>query len=655
MDDHPPNWASNGSGALQPFGLSTPNTSRINLFLPFADCWKPDPVDWVQFAQGLADNFSLSSIELHRTGLDAAGLAALSQALSVNKYVGYVGLSRNKFYTQGVEALAEALLVNQTIHTVDLGWNELRDPSAVALAKALEVNNSLQRLVLDRNKISSAGVSALCTALKRNRKLRYLGLSGNALNGPCGSFLGQLLQANDTLVTLDLSFNGMPTEATFSMCSGMLESPRACTLTTLNLAGNRVGRSVLALGQSLAKMPALRELNLEFTYLEPGKELGEFCRNLSTHRALCNVCFARNELKDEGTAAVCGALSQLRPLKFVDLSDVGCTGASIPAVAQLLAGPSLTTLHLSNNGIGGGDMRVLAAAIQATGLQFIGLMGCSLTEVDVRTLFGKPSGVGGVLLRDNNVGDAALESVLSALSFGRLSYLDISGCGAGPRSAAKLPDLLEANKNLQYVVCEDSTVVDRSLLVRSWSSVSGSSAPTATHRPPPHCKAAWDLQQSFPPSAGFASYSVGLGTAMNRHLDLSPALLTGLLRWAGRPVKHCDLWEGSRSQPTPNLRTKQGTLMDNAMHPDTIASYESNLSGLLVSDDQLRREFNRLDVNGDGYLDRNEFRNVYSTFEHFGLEHVSREEVDRVLSRFSADGKVTFDEFCIAMLRLVQH
>eukprot|EP00658_Telonema_sp_P-2_P032775 TRINITY_DN24186_c0_g1_i2.p1 TRINITY_DN24186_c0_g1~~TRINITY_DN24186_c0_g1_i2.p1 ORF type:complete len:192 (-),score=16.34 TRINITY_DN24186_c0_g1_i2:181-756(-) len=191
--------------------------------------------------------------------------------------------------------------------------------------------------------------------------------------------------------------------------------------------------------------------------------------------------------------------------------------------------------------------------------------------------------------------------------------------------------------------------------MQSWSAIVNKSPPLATHRPPPHCRSAWDLQQSFPPSSGFASYSVGHGTAMQRHLDLSPVLLKGLLKWAGKPVKHCELWEGTRVQSTPSLRTRQGTLMDNQMHPETISSYESNLSGLLVSDDQLRREFNRLDVNGDGYLDRSEFRNVFSTFEHFGLAHVSRDEVDRVLSRYSADGKVTFDEFCIAMLRLVQH
>ena len=666
MDDHPPNWVTNGAVALQPLGLDRPDTVRLNLFLPNAKEQLPVRVDALRLSQGLVDNYSLQAIEMYRCGLEAEDINAMAQAVSVNKYVASLGLSRNKFYTKGAIALCEALKVNQTVATLDLGWNELRDELAFALANTLQINNSLQRLVLDRNKLTTDGISALAIALHNNRKLRYLGLSNNSFNASAGSFLGTMLAVNDTLTTLDLSYNGMAPEGITALCTAIQGMGRPCALQTLNLCCNKIAPAAGQLALALPKMPSLRELNLGHGNLAPSPLLLELCKALAATRSLCNLSFANNSaLGDEGTSVVCEALAALRTLRYLDLTDTGMTAAALPSVQRLAASTSgsLAHLHLSQNSIGvganGADSadagRLLREAVTSCkSLSFLGLAGCRLSPQHVLDFAKGPLSISGLTIRDNKLGDAAIRKLLDACLFGKLTYMDVAGNNVTSEVAVVLPDLFELNPSLPYIVINDLTIIDRLKLRLPFAEVYNQSPPTREHKAPPNCVSYWDLQQSFPPSSGFSAHSIAHGTPMKRHHDGTDVLLSGLLQWAGKPVKHCNVWEGNKAGATPSLRTRGGRMLDNAVHPTTIDTFENNICGLMVSDDQMRREFNRLDVNGDGYLDKESFARVYKNLEHFGLSHLSQEDLDMVLRPYSNGGRITFDEFCIVMLRLAK-
>eukprot|EP00455_Lapot_gusevi_P010081 TRINITY_DN14533_c0_g1_i4.p1 TRINITY_DN14533_c0_g1~~TRINITY_DN14533_c0_g1_i4.p1 ORF type:complete len:536 (-),score=81.79 TRINITY_DN14533_c0_g1_i4:79-1662(-) len=75
----------------------------------------------------------------------------------------------------------------------------------------------------------------------------------------------------------------------------------------------------------------------------------------------------------------------------------------------------------------------------------------------------------------------------------------------------------------------------------------------------------------------------------------------------------------------------------------------NDVSGVAISDAQLRREFGKYDRNGNGFLDRNEFKRAYLSLENYGLVP-SQAEIDRLFSKYGKNEKVYFDEFCLLML-----
>ncbi|RNF14522.1 putative calmodulin [Trypanosoma conorhini] len=69
-----------------------------------------------------------------------------------------------------------------------------------------------------------------------------------------------------------------------------------------------------------------------------------------------------------------------------------------------------------------------------------------------------------------------------------------------------------------------------------------------------------------------------------------------------------------------------------------------------VFEDELRAEFRKYADGNKDYIDRDRFIKAYMSMEHYGLTPTEN-EVNRLISRYCAGSKVTYDEFCIIMLR----
>ena len=115
----------------------------------------------------------------------------------------------------------------------------------------------------------------------------------------------------------------------------------------------------------------------------------------------------------------------------------------------------------------------------------------------------------------------------------------------------------------------------------------------------------------------------------------------------------------------PDISVVKRDTPEAAVVPDTTVQADStpaaeaaeaqfDVSGV-VSEEQIRQLFAKYDIDGSGMLDRAEVKNIYSSFEHFGLDDSSA-KVDEILNRYSrnADSKVTYDEFALLMLSLAQ-
>jgi hypothetical protein len=82
---------------------------------------------------------------------------------------------------------------------------------------------------------------------------------------------------------------------------------------------------------------------------------------------------------------------------------------------------------------------------------------------------------------------------------------------------------------------------------------------------------------------------------------------------------------------------------------------ENDITGSAITDDQLWDLFEYYDVNKNGYLSKKEFAKIYRSLENFGLPP-SGEEISRLLNQFNVlgDGKISYEEFAIVMLRIAQ-
>lgn len=82
---------------------------------------------------------------------------------------------------------------------------------------------------------------------------------------------------------------------------------------------------------------------------------------------------------------------------------------------------------------------------------------------------------------------------------------------------------------------------------------------------------------------------------------------------------------------------------------------EANIGGLLITEQQLQQAFNELDVDGNGWLDKVEFEQLFRTFENFGVQGTEKQIRD-IVDKYKQfdDGKVTFPEFSLMMLTVAQ-
>lgn len=76
--------------------------------------------------------------------------------------------------------------------------------------------------------------------------------------------------------------------------------------------------------------------------------------------------------------------------------------------------------------------------------------------------------------------------------------------------------------------------------------------------------------------------------------------------------------------------------------------------GDAIYENELRELFSFYDTKHNGYLDRQEFKKVYSNMEHYGLEP-SASQIEALFRRYSqGSDKLYFNEFCVLMLQRVR-
>uniref|UniRef100_A0A7S1NP97 EF-hand domain-containing protein n=1 Tax=Eutreptiella gymnastica TaxID=73025 RepID=A0A7S1NP97_9EUGL len=79
---------------------------------------------------------------------------------------------------------------------------------------------------------------------------------------------------------------------------------------------------------------------------------------------------------------------------------------------------------------------------------------------------------------------------------------------------------------------------------------------------------------------------------------------------------------------------------------------KNDVSGALISEEQLREEFQSYDKDGNGYLDKKEFMRMYRAKS--AVCSMNEEKVNELVGQYNmmGDGKLSYEEFALLMLKV---
>ena len=104
------------------------------------------------------------------------------------------------------------------------------------------------------------------------------------------------------------------------------------------------------------------------------------------------------------------------------------------------------------------------------------------------------------------------------------------------------------------------------------------------------------------------------------------------------------------NEPLPTRHTDQLYVPSANVQAVSVAAAAEADTACPITDTQLKREFDRYDTHGNGFLDREAFKQAFMAMEHFGVEP-TMSEVNELFSRYSRGQDVIYyPEFTVIML-----
>ena len=128
----------------------------------------------------LRENPGVSSIDLRGNGITSKGLVVLSALLLQRSGLRSLSLEWNNI-SDDIETFADSLARNQSLQSLDLRNNRIGATGASSLARVLELNSSLTKLDLRWNEVGAAGGKKFLQALSRPHHIKHLELAGNKI------------------------------------------------------------------------------------------------------------------------------------------------------------------------------------------------------------------------------------------------------------------------------------------------------------------------------------------------------------------------------------------------------------------------------------------------------------------------------------------
>jgi hypothetical protein len=325
--------------------------------------------------------------------------------------------------------------------TADFRNKDLKPPDAILLESDLSqaaVTGALTKISLAKNELGEEGIKAICEALEQNKTLKELDISGeifgvsNIGGSASAKHVAKMLGVNGGLTSLNLSSNQLcglnyrgggtyTAEGITAIANAMCING---ALTALDLSSNNLedeGLSAVCEAIQNDKETKLASLNFTDNFIGP-VGANAVAAMVAVTGGLTKLSLAHNELKEEGTKAICEALEQNTTLKELDISgsNIGGSEGAKHVAKMVCVNGALTVTNLLCIELDADSAKMLAGAAKHKGISLCGIRR-DQTTADFRNQGLKPPDV---ILLASDLSQAAVT--------GGLTSIDISGnqlCG----------------------------------------------------------------------------------------------------------------------------------------------------------------------------------------------------------------------------------
>lgn len=578
----------------------------------------------------------IRTLELKACKIGLQGAAALGKMLGTTRpcRITTLSLDKNKLKFAGVQEICNGLVSNTTLRLLNLNDNGINTEGGDALARMLRENKHVETLQVGNNYLSTSLPAIAQSLCQRGTCARLLDFSTNRINSETCLLMSQVLEGHqfyasclslegnpigDTglvalfhavkgtpLQFLDLSETGITAASSQVLADLVQLCPMLCSL---QIDGNVIGdKGLLALMKEIGSSKALVTLNVERCGLGP-LSLSELANSIVRQRRMRSLTLAENKVD---VLPVLDALCACRTMKYLDLSDLNIQDSEDvlrALVGVMAANPDLELINLEHNPIAHGfpDETLtrqiameMAADISIFNQEPGSVVGINNSRV----------GTGGVLVNQSGASNSSV---------------------GGSKNRQR--EVAAAIFKPKWATC---TAVDIRPEDDDSDGEDGADIPLVPHP--------LSLQHPLYPGYGKGRFSSG-----------------SFIQNLSDPVPYTI--RNSNGYTPPIIPTADGTaaLRYPLRRPLKYAPYslhalEANKSQLPITEDLLRKKFDELDVDGNGFLDRNEFMRVYLAYESFGLRP-SEKEISEIMSKYNmwGDNRISFDEFAVLMLKLAQH
>lgn len=263
----------------------------------------------------------LRTLNLSDNALGEKGVRAFGSLLKSQKTLEELYFMNNGISVEAARAICELLPSVERLRVLHFHNNMTGDEGAEALSGLVRNCTALEDFRCSSTRVCAAGGIALAEALGAGDKLKKLDLRDNMFGKKCGVALSKALSGHLGLTEAYLSYLGFQDKGTIALANSLKEG--APSLKVLEMAGNEF---------TAKAAPALAEC-------------------LGLKKMLTKLVLSENDLKDEGTVVICGALVEGHEhLKELDLSSnfISAEGAKV-AAESVINKPDFDLLNIDGN------------------------------------------------------------------------------------------------------------------------------------------------------------------------------------------------------------------------------------------------------------------------------------------------------------------